>query len=829
MNTNNFYDIEGLIDKIKHFLPNQAPLKDFIHHNTLHAFQEYSFHDALHRSNLIFGNKSYLQLSEYRKLYASNKISSEAIENSLVKHNALHLKENILYKVYNEELFPRIESVRKHWKDSFHIDMDAMVHPLLFRILSNYLDQGIAVWNSPFKNLGFLNSIREIEKNSVASFFRTKSARELLFDESLSLFDLISMVVGDPNLFEHYLFDQQFAHPGWSGMVAYLSDNSKSLMDGKHIDFISFIHFETLLEIDALNYYFGEIWSPISFRLKENPSPLFDPTPRSELSLVKEIWQDAYEWNLYKDAIHLIEENASKQADLLKTVSLQAIFCIDDRNCSLRRHIEQIHSSIETFGTAGHFNLEFYFKPELSPFYIKVCPAPITPKFLIKEIKCKDDLSNEGQFKRKAKGLLNDVKRTTRFSLWSGIKLLGSIFKPSHNPTSVSSSMHMENSSALTIEFNGEFSEDGLQIGFTVPEMTDRIEVLLKSIGLVNNYAPLLYIIGHGSSSSNNTHYAGYDCGACSGRPGSVNARVMSYIGNHEVVRKELKKRGIDIPKTTQFVGVLHDTCRDEMNYFDEGLISIEHQELHEKNKLDFIRAMEFNALERSRRFLMVNHFNNRAKVHAQVKKRSTTLFEPRPELNHATNSFCIVGRRSLTKDLFLDRRSFLNSYDYSIDPNGLYLKGILDAVAPVCGGINLEYYFSRVDNQMLGAGTKLPHNVMGLIGVANGVDGDLRTGLPKQMIEVHDPIRLLLIVEHFPSVVLQTIQTNPKTFEWFSNEWIRLVAFDPEEKQSYLFEKSKFIPFKVLDSNTTTISIKELEDLLKSEHDNLPFMHINS
>ncbi len=76
--------------------------------------------------------------------------------------------------------------------------------------------------------------------------------------------------------------------------------------------------------------------------------------------------------------------------------------------------------------------------------------------------------------------------------------------------------------------------------------------------------------------------------------------------------------------------------------------------------------------------------------------------------------------------------------------------------LGPVCGGINLEYYFSRVDNHKLGAGTKLPHNVMGLIGVANSCDGDLRPGLPVQMIEVHDPVRLLIVVEHFPAIVLK-------------------------------------------------------------------------
>ena len=53
--------------------------------------------------------------------------------------------------------------------------------------------------------------------------------------------------------------------------------------------------------------------------------------------------------------------------------------------------------------------------------------------------------------------------------------------------------------------------------------------------------------------------------------------------------------------------------------------------------------------------------------------------------------------------------------------------------------GINLEYFFSSVDNEVYGCGTKLPHNVTGLLGVMNGHQGDLRTGLPLQMVELHD------------------------------------------------------------------------------------------
>ena len=163
------FNLDSVLHKLKHYLPVQAPLKDFIHHNTLHAFQQITFHDALNRANEIFGYKTYLQLADYRQLFERGKISSAALDHSLTQHNALQIKDKVLHNDYDENVNPRIENIRKHWKESFHIDMDAMVQPLLFRILSSYLDQGIATWISPFSNDGFLSAIRQLEKSSVSS------------------------------------------------------------------------------------------------------------------------------------------------------------------------------------------------------------------------------------------------------------------------------------------------------------------------------------------------------------------------------------------------------------------------------------------------------------------------------------------------------------------------------------------------------------------------------------------------------------------------------------------------------------------------------------
>ena len=255
------------------------------------------------------------------------------------------------------------------------------------------------------------------------------------------------------------------------------------------------------------------------------------------------------------------------------------------------------------------------------------------------------------------------------------------------SPATASSFKHMDKFSKLTIENkHTDHQENGLQIGFTIEEMAIRVENVLKSIGLVKDFAPIVYVVGHGSSSVNNPHYAAYDCGACAGRAGSVNSRVLSFMANHPQVRAILAAKGIVIPSETQFVGGLHDTTRDEIMFFDEDSLSHKNKEYHIKNEATFEKALDFNAKERSRRFESIDTSLSPEKIHEKIRLRSVSLFEPRPELNHATNALCIIGRRSLSKGLFLDRRAFMNSFDFQVDPEGKYLLNILNAAAPVCG-----------------------------------------------------------------------------------------------------------------------------------------------
>ena len=88
----------------------------------------------------------------------------------------------------------------------------------------------------------------------------------------------------------------------------------------------------------------------------------------------------------------------------------------------------------------------------------------------------------------------------------------------------------------------------GRATGFTPQAAVDMAERVLRAMSLTQGFAPLVLLVGHGSTSVNNPHAAGLDCGACGGHTGEANARVAAAILNQRAVREGLAARGIAIP-----------------------------------------------------------------------------------------------------------------------------------------------------------------------------------------------------------------------------------------------------------------------------------------
>jgi uncharacterized protein YbcC (UPF0753/DUF2309 family) len=336
------------------------------------------------------------------------------------------------------------------------------------------------------------------------------------------------------------------------------------------------------------------------------------------------------------------------------------------------------------------------------------------------------------------------------------------------------------------------------QLGYSIAEMAGIVGDLLRSIGMTGAYARLVVVVGHGSSSLNNPQEAAHDCGACGGARGGPNARAFAQMANDPRVRRLLAGDGLAIPDDVHFVGAYHNTCDDGLTFHDLDRLPASHRRAFGRARAASEEARRRNAHERCRRFESAGPRLAVDEALRHVEARAEDLSQTRPEYGHATNAVGLVGRRSRTRGLFLDRRAFLASYDPTRDDGaGSTLAAVLRAVIPVCAGINLEYYFATVDPAGYGCGTKLPHNITSLLGVMDGAASDLRPGLPWQMVEIHEPMRVLFVVEATPEVLSAVLAREESIGRLVRNGWVHIATLDPTSTAIHVFRDGRFEPYR--------------------------------
>ena len=146
-------------------------------------------------------------------------------------------------------------------------------------------------------------------------------------------------------------------------MVATVEEKPDTLFDTRIISLNDVIIFELLLEIDALYDKLGNRWQPLVSFTTQQPTDLFADVPSSELQDVLKIFQNAFEWSYYDVVLSGIQINNKSKSNKAITKNFQSIFCIDERECSIRRNLETAEPNCETFGCPGFFGVEFYFQP----------------------------------------------------------------------------------------------------------------------------------------------------------------------------------------------------------------------------------------------------------------------------------------------------------------------------------------------------------------------------------------------------------------------------------------------------------------------------------
>ncbi len=737
--------------------------------------------------------------------------------------------------------------------------VDEIIHPWLIRLCSVFLDQGMTYWPMPHREKGFYESVRKLlaPRGGLFPLYLTGLDQELKRQASLS-FSAADAVLDylDANHFpesewEGALQSELLALPGWAGLMRRLEENpglaphvkvACSLMD--------FLAVRLTMARVASREAAAETApqeSPLKTQEKRRLSRaarVYDAARVVSLSADEVTRLSAVEWTAFAAEVkacnglerrrifHLAYERWHER-EILRGLashwqyrglrepdarpSAQVFFCIDEREESMRRALEEVDAEVETFSAAGYFGVAVDYQGIDDPTGAAFCPVVVKPQHAVLEKPKAEDreLLKTRRSRRRFLGLLTQSSflssrtlmrgwlSTAALGLLSAVPLIGHLLAPRQYARLrewMNKAFLPEPRTELTLMRNTAQAQDaveGLLMGFAAAEKASSVASVLGPAGLTHGFARIVVILGHGSTSLNNPHESAHDCGACGGRRGGPNARLFAAMANRSEVRFRLRERGIDIPQHTWFIGGYHDTCSDNLEFYDLDALPATHQADLKRIQESLDKARASNARERARRFESYSSGDSAEGALRHVEERSEHLAEPRPEYGHCTNAVCIVGRRSLTRGLFLDRRAFLASYDATQDPNDEYLAAVLGAVVPVCAGISLEYYFSFVDNDRYGCGTKLPHNVTALVGVMDGHASDLRTGLPWQMVEIHEPVRILFVIETTPERLTKVIDASTPLKQLVENRWIRVAVIDPESGRVYVRREHGFEEFE--------------------------------
>ena len=638
------------------------------------------------------------------------------------------------------------------------VDTDLLVNDRLIPFCAAFLDQGFAHWELPRRDEGFYAAFCSLYRQPwgppdrwirglAVELGRLQDEGVGPLDSALESLRILGVAAVE---WERYVSATLLALRGWSGMVRQIEARGDRVVhpvpEGSLVEFLAIRLLLDRFAVDytartslGINTPVGEFWRlargwidpqwPLS--VEQRAFPVFQLAQISGLSpdvlyrLSKQDWKTilheidsfsglerrrvfhlAYERRFYTQTADAVALHVHHPAPTPSQPRFQAIFCIDEREESIRRHVEELAPDAVTYGTAGFFSVAMYYRGVADAHFVPLCPGVIRPGHWVAErvVDSQEQAHQLRQRTRRALGMASyrfnvgsrsltfGALLTTVVGVLASIPLVARTLFPRFTSRLSSKLGWFVGSPPLTrLQLERTLASPGPengQLGYTVDEMAQIAEKVLRELGMTSVFSRLIFVFGHGSTSLNNPHESAHDCGACGGARGGPNARALAQMLNDARVRERLERSGLSVPPETYFVGGMHNTSNETLAFYDLDLLPESHRSEFESIQQLLEVACDRNAHERSRRFQSAPLSLSFAGARQHVEARAEDLAQVRPEWGHATNAICIVGRRERTRGLFLDRRAFLTSYDPTQDDaESTILTRILQAVFPVCRG----------------------------------------------------------------------------------------------------------------------------------------------
>lgn len=682
-------------------------------------------------------------------------------------------------------------------------DWQSIVRDEVSRHCAAHYDQGQATWANPWRHLPLYQAWRStaghdanFEVSGVTGF--RSFVASLPHTPEAALVNLLERLRVPSRLWDEFLLCEALLIPGWSAWTQYQARESAA-NNQQCNDFAGLLAIQLAHECAVAERLGFEVeWSHDSI---PHPSRDAESTPEELLvrlallrseeiafrrKLLAQLSRDA-SLAVRKSALMKDDDSApaasatQHQADKLA----QVVFCIDVRSERFRRHLESASCQIETFGFAGFFGAPIEYVPIGEMHGTSQVPALIRPQFRVREsVRGDVDSARTRVIARKSaiESLRSAWKefQTSAASCFAFVEATGlaygwkllSRFRDHRRDASAEETRSRKVTPHLGPSLDG-LSEQGL----TVEHLAELAERILKNLGIVD-FARLVVLCGHTSSSENNPLKAGLDCGACGGHSGEANARFVVALLNDLTLREALIDRGVVIPDSVRFVAAVHNTSTDVMELCDIETVPDSHL-----GDLDELTAAvgEATIATRTERLLSLP-----GPAPHDLLRRSRDWSEVRPEWGLAGNAAFMAGPRDLTRSVSLKGRVFLHSYDHRHDADFIVLEQIMTAPLIVAHWINMQYYASVADPMHFGSGNKTIHNVVGRFGLLSGNGGDLMTGLPWQSVHDgqrlrHQPLRLLGIIAAPRAAIEKIVRKHEMLRNLVGNGWLQLIAIDQD------------------------------------------------
>jgi uncharacterized protein YbcC (UPF0753/DUF2309 family) len=762
------------IDQASKVIGKTWPLYTFVASNPLSGYEKSTFHEAVNSAEKNFNANAFPSAALYMQAWEKGDIDTTVLskllnENGLTESPEFYL--NLLRSKTKTEVL----------NENHTLDI------VMAKWLSNFMDEGLAEWEMPYKTEGFFTAWRLLVVYDSETTGRT-ALRDIPKTSIATLEDILKDYHERDYLeiFTHHLA----ALPGWTG---YINHRTQSSSD-----------WQNEFPIDAIDYLAARLWTAKKINAPILPKKGNESSDELVLK-VKYTFLKAWEQSWQNQLVKTLQNESIATTSADNTIpDAQLVFCIDTRSELIRRHIES-KGNYETFGYAGFFGIAMDYESLNDGITRKSCPPIVGSAYKVSEIAQENKESNLKTFKNKntvsifknyfLKRMKNMIPSAFGYvegsGLFYGFSLVGRTLMPRKM-------YHMDDKKASKVEgmcqpdINKTIMENSEDLGIPLAEKVAIVKSAFDLMGW-KQFAPLVVFAGHGSHSANNPFSSSLDCGACAASPGRHNARMLAKLANLPEVRKVLAEtHHVKIPKNTLFLGAEHNTTTDDIILFDSEASGF-HKQVIQNLKLSLLEAQKTATEDR---------LGNLGNSVASAEKKANNWGETRPEWGLAKNAGFIVGPRNLTKNTNLDSRCFLHSYEWELDTEGKALEGIMQGPMTVTQWINNHYYFSTVDNNVYGGGSKITHNITGKFGVVQGNGGDLKMGLPLQSLfgsdenMYHQPLRLSVMIQAPIARVSEIIARNEGMKTLLDNEWIYLMVMDPTSKNE-IFKYKKSIQWE--------------------------------